>query len=71
MVVGVKTARDSPCLDCQRRYVGCHGMCAEYGRYAEARKARSREVGREAEIHGYITRSVYKAKKRKNINPYK
>ena len=29
----------SPCMNCQARRVGCHGDCAAYAHYCEARAA--------------------------------
>jgi len=26
----------NPCIDCSRRSIGCHGVCAEYGDYKKA-----------------------------------
>ena len=38
---------DSPCKDCKRREVGCHGSCEEYLRFSEERaeyNRRRREI---------------------------
>ena len=45
-------ARLSPCLDCKKRYVGCHGKCADYLDYADERRTVSEARRKEQD---YIT----------------
>jgi hypothetical protein len=34
----------SPCLDCGKRTVGCHGECKKYGLYAGLMEAENAEI---------------------------
>ena len=64
--------KESPCKDCERRFVGCHSKCADYAesrKQYEAAKAAARENHRgDHEFFGFAARSRdrnYKEKWRK------
>lgn len=35
---------DSPCKDCQERYLGCHSKCEKYIKYHEANLERQKKI---------------------------
>lgn len=53
-----KKAAQTPCKDCQKRYIGCHDICEKYQtwhkrrqEYLEARHAQNRENNAIFESH--------------------
>lgn len=64
---------NSPCLDCKKRYCGCHSTCKDY---KDWRKLHEEEVCREKKerleqtlMAAYISDAVTHKKKAKNLRP--
>lgn len=60
-------SRTSLCLHCKKRYVGCHGKCADYFSYDAERKAISaaRQKSRiHADYEHELSRKINKKRKR-------
>lgn len=69
--VGGIRKSNSPCLDCDRREVGCHGKCKEYQEYKEKinemndiiyKNKLNTENPRSEISHKYMTNHYYKQK---------
>lgn len=57
---GLSTSK-SPCMDCTKRSVGCHGECGDYKDYSNANKQRSDKINFEKKIdHDIMSIKFYK-----------
>lgn len=50
----------NPCMDCNRRQVGCHSSCVDYIGYIEEYRDIKEQRRKESEYWGYTARVVLK-----------
>ena len=64
---------ESPCKDCQNRFVGCHSSCVKYIDYQQAQVAKNKEMGKKrAEARGYgYTDYIVKRHNERNRKKFK
>lgn len=60
---------DSPCRDCDKRYLGCHADCKHYAAYSARTVAVRNERLHDAEM-AYAAREVARKKAKRHTNKW-
>ena len=53
----------TPCKDCEKRYVGCHGRCEKYLEFYKTNQNRLNSIKKANESIGYQSELSYRIKK--------
>ena len=53
----------TPCKDCEKRYVGCHGRCEKYLEFYKTNQERLETIKKANESIGYQSELSYRIKK--------